>query len=458
MVRVRFAPSPTGHLHVGNTRTALMNYLFARKEQGRLVVRIEDTDIERSAADYERSILDDLEWLGISWDEGPIRQTDRLPTYHTYAQDLLEKGRAYRCYCTEEELERKRKEAIRKGEPPRYDGTCRDLPPEVRKQIEGEGRPFVVRFKPFAKAIHWADTICGDFHFPHNAVDDFILLKQSGVPSYNFAAAVDDVEMGITHVIRGADHVPNTPKQIMLIEAFGRKPPQYAHHSLLLGNDRKPLSKRHGATSVRDFREMGVLAAALVNYLGVLGRSIPQEIIGEDELIETFSLSTFSPSDTIFDIDKLIWFNKEYLRSADPGEIIKELGLQADSRDKVLALRENASTLKEMKEYLRIFEDAAVNDEGHAYLLRAGSLDSFMRELRGLLTEDNIMPFDELMRAMEGRAGLKRKDLFMVLRILFTGRKSGPPLKDIFHLIQKDIIIERIDRYLKDVSGKEIKG
>jgi glutamyl-tRNA synthetase len=458
MVRVRFAPSPTGHLHVGNTRTALMNHLFARKEQGRFILRIEDTDIERSAADYEASILDDLKWLGISWDEGPVRQTDRLAVYHAYAGDLLEQGRAYRCYCPEEELERKRKEALHKGEPPRYDGTCRDLSPEARKQIEDEGRPFVLRFKASAKPVHWMDRICGDFHFPHHAVDDFILLKQSGIPSYNFAAAVDDVEMGITHVIRGADHIPNTPKQIMLIEAFGRIPPQYAHHSLLLGNDRKPLSKRHGVTSVRDFREMGVLGIALVNYLGVLGRGIPQGILSGDELAATFSLSSFSPSDTIFDIDKLIWFNKEYLRSIDPEEIINRLGLKADCRDKVLVLRENASTLEEMKEYLRIFEDAAVNDEGRAYLSQVGPLDSFAQELRDLLTESNIMAFDELIRAMEGSARFKRKELFMVLRILFTGRKSGPPLKDIFHLIPKDIIIERIDRYLTDGNGKGIKG
>ncbi len=458
MVRVRFAPSPTGHLHVGNTRTALMNYLFARKEQGRLVVRLEDTDIERSAADYEISILSDLKWLGIAWDEGPVRQTGRLPIYHGYAKNLLEKGCAYKCYCPEEELEKKRKEALRRGEPPRYDGTCRDLPPAIRKQIEGEGKPFVVRFKATDKPVHWVDNICGDFHFPHHAVDDFILLKQSGVPSYNFAAAVDDVEMGITHVIRGADHIPNTPKQIMLIEAFEKKPPQYAHHSLLLGNDRKPLSKRHGATSVRDLREMGILAAALVNYLGVLGRNISQKTLSEDELTATFSLSSFSQSDTIFDIDKLIWFNKEHLRSADPGEIIKMLGLQADSKNKVLILRENASTLNEMKEYLRIFEDAAVNNEGGEYLSQFGSLDGLAQELKGLLAEGKLTAFDELMKAMEGKTGLKRKDLFMVLRILFTGRKSGPPLKDIFHLIPKDIIIERIDRYLTDGSGKGRRG
>ena len=458
MVKVRFAPSPTGYLHVGNTRTALMNYLFARKERGTLVLRIEDTDIERSTVDYERSVLDDLEWLGISWDEGPVRQTDRLAAYRAYAGGLLERGLAYRCYCPEEELERKRKEAMRKGEPPRYDGTCRDLSPAARERIEGEGKPFVVRFRSSGKPVHWADRICGDFHFPHHAVDDFILLKQSGVPSYNFAAAVDDIEMEITHVIRGADHVPNTPKQIMLIEALGKTPPQYAHHSLLLGNDRKPLSKRHGAASVRDFREMGILSAALTNYLGVLGRSVPQGILGMDELAATFSLSSFSPSDAIFDIDKLTWFNKEYLRSAGPEEIMEMLGLRGDYGGKILALRENASTLKDMKEYLRIFEDASVDEEGRAYLSQAGSLDSFAQGLRDLLAENNSLPFDELVRAMEGKGGFKRKELFMVLRILFTGRKSGPPLKDIFHLIPKDIIIERIGRCLTDGSGKGTKG
>ncbi|HQM81583.1 MAG TPA: glutamate--tRNA ligase [Syntrophorhabdaceae bacterium] len=458
MVRVRFAPSPTGHLHVGNTRTALTNCLFARKEQGAFVLRIEDTDIERSTEDYERSILDDLKWLGISWDEGPVRQTDRLAVYHVYAEELLDKGSAYKCYCTEEELERKRKEALRKGNPPRYDGTCRELSPADRGRLEGEGRPFVVRFRSSARPVSWTDGICGALHFPHHAVDDFILLKQSGVPSYNFAAAVDDAEMGITHVIRGADHVPNTPKQIMLIEALGKTPPQYAHHSLLLGNDRKPLSKRHGATSVRDFRAMGILSAALTNYLGVLGRSIPQGILSVGELAETFSLSSFSPSDTIFDIDKLIWFSKEYLRSADPEEIMEELGLRGEYRDKVLALRENVSTLKEMKEYLRIFEGADVDEEGRAYLSQTGLPDSFAQGLKELLAMNDTVPFDGLIKAMEGKAGLKRKELFMILRILSTGRKSGPPLKDIFHLIPKDIIIERIDCCLADKGGKITRG
>ena len=258
MVKVRFAPSPTGHLHIGNAKVALLNYLFAKKQEGIFVLRIEDTDLERSDTSYETSILDDLAWLGITWDEGPVRQTERFEIYRAYAKALLDKSAAYKCFCSQETLEKMREASIKKGMPPRYDGTCRNLSEQQILSLEKNGIPHVVRFKSLDKPIRFVDSIHGEIEFPRDHVDDFILMKQESTPSYNFAVTIDDMAMEITHVIRGADHVSNTPKQIMLFEALGRSAPQYAHHSLLVGEDKKPLSKRHGATKVKDFRENGI--------------------------------------------------------------------------------------------------------------------------------------------------------------------------------------------------------
>ncbi len=446
VVKVRFAPSPTGNLHVGNTRTAILNYLFARSQGGTLTLRIEDTDLERSDARYETSIMDDLKWLGITWDDGPYRQSERTELYRNFANNLLAKGAAYKCFCPKEKLEDTRQASLEKGEPPRYDGTCRDLSPEKAESMEREGRPYVVRFKAPRKTITFKDGIRGQVQFPPDHVDDFVLLKQELTPSYNFAAAVDDMVMGITHVIRGGDHVSNTPKQIMLFEAFGKKPPKYAHHSLLVGPDRRPLSKRHGATRVGEFRNMGILESALLNYIAVIGRSVKQEIMDEKELIETFSLKSFSSSDSLFDAAKLLWFNKEHMRRMPLEDLIARAGLGTEFNKQAALLRENAATLTEMKEFLDIFEGTQIIADGVAYLSQIAGLSSITDEVRTALADEKDAPFKRVAERVRDRvADLGKKELFMVLRILFTGRTSGPPLKEVFPLIPRDHILKRIE-------------
>jgi glutamyl-tRNA synthetase len=450
MVKVRFAPSPTGHLHVGNAKVALLNYLFARNQGGLFVLRIEDTDLERSDASYETSILDDLKWLGIVWDEGPLRQTERFEIYRSHAKNLLDKGAAYKCFCSQDELERAREVSLRRGETPRYSGVCRKLSEQEVSGLEESGKPYVVRFKSLNKPITFVDSIHGEIQFPRDHVDDFILMKHGSTPSYNFAAAIDDMLMDITHVIRGADHVSNTPKQIMLFESLGETPPQYAHLSLLIGEDRKPLSKRQGATRVRDFREMGILPEALRNYLGTIGRSVNKEIMDMDELFGTFSLASLSRTDSFFDMEKLYWFNKEYMKHIPLDLLLEYLDLPGQRSDRIMVLRENAATLNEMKDYLDIFDRADMSEEGKVYLSQLGLSDDFVSRITGFFAAQTSPSVEGIVNTLMEGSGLKKKDLYMIIRIFLTGRKSGPPLKEILQLIPKDIIVKRIESYLEE--------
>jgi len=444
VVKVRFAPSPTGNLHVGNLRTAVLNYLYARNQGGTFTLRIEDTDMERSEIQYEASIMDDLKWLGINWDDGPYRQSERTDLYRDFAKTLLEKGSAYKCFCPKEKLEDARRASLDKGEPPRYDGRCRSLSQEDLNNFEREGRSYVVRFKPPRKAIIFKDGIRGQIQFPPDHVDDFILLKQELTPSYNFAAAIDDMTMGITHVIRGGDHISNTPKQIMLFEALGKKPLKYSHHSLLIGNDKKPLSKRHGATRITEFRDMGILNSALVNYIGILGRGVVKEVLNEDELARTFSLRSLSGSDSVFDMEKLLWLNKEHLRRMPIEALLVTTGLNQGYSEKLLLLRENARTLVEMKELLGIFEGTEIANNGLDYLANASSLHAVVMVVKKVLDDGSEVTFEEILEKVIHAVNAPKKELFLVLRILITGRTDGPPLKDIFHLIPRVHILERI--------------
>jgi len=444
VVKVRFAPSPTGNLHVGNLRTAVLNYLYARNQGGTFTLRIEDTDMERSEIQYEASIMDDLKWLGINWDDGPYRQSERTDLYRDFAKTLLEKGSAYKCFCPKEKLEDARRASLDKGEPPRYDGRCRSLSQEDLNNFEREGRSYVVRFKPPRKAIIFKDGIRGQIQFPPDHVDDFILLKQELTPSYNFAAAIDDMTMGITHVIRGGDHISNTPKQIMLFEALGKKPLKYSHHSLLIGNDKKPLSKRHGATRITEFRDMGILNSALVNYIGILGRGVVKEVLNEDELARTFSLISLSGSDSVFDMEKLLWLNKEHLRRMPIEALLVTTGLNQGYSEKLLLLRENARTLVEMKELLGIFEGTEIANNGLDYLANASSPHAVVMVVKKVLDDGSEVTFEEILEKVIHAVNAPKKELFLVLRILITGRTDGPPLKDIFHLIPRVHILERI--------------
>jgi len=400
--------------------------------------------MERSEIQYEASIMDDLKWLGINWDDGPYRQSERTDLYRDFAKTLLEKGSAYKCFCPKEKLEDARRASLDKGEPPRYDGRCRSLSQEDLNNFEREGRSYVVRFKPPRKAIIFKDGIRGQIQFPPDHVDDFILLKQELTPSYNFAAAIDDMTMGITHVIRGGDHISNTPKQIMLFEALGKKPLKYSHHSLLIGNDKKPLSKRHGATRITEFRDMGILNSALVNYIGILGRGVVKEVLNEDELARTFSLRSLSGSDSVFDMEKLLWLNKEHLRRMPIEALLVTTGLNQGYSEKLLLLRENARTLVEMKELLGIFEGTEIANNGLDYLANASSPHAVVMVVKKVLDDGSEVTFEEILEKVIHAVNAPKKELFLVLRILITGRTDGPPLKDIFHLIPRVHILERI--------------
>ncbi|MGA7459926.1 MAG: glutamate--tRNA ligase [Candidatus Korobacteraceae bacterium] len=326
-VRVRFAPSPTGHLHVGNARTALFNWLFARQAGGVMVLRIEDTDVERSEARFEGQLLDDLKWMGLDWDEGPdvggayapYRQSDRLAIYHEQSERLLSEGKAYLCFCSQEELERDRAEKLANQLPPIYLGKCRALDPAEAQRRRASGEAAAIRLRIPEHPIRFHDIVHGAVEFSNEVVSDPIILRSTGIPVYNYVVVVDDALMKITHVIRGDDHLSNTPKQVALYEALGWPVPEFAHLSTILGSDRERLSKRHGATSIANFREMGVLPEALMNYLALLGWAPSggtREIFTPEELKKEFSLERVTPSPAVFDMEKLYWLNRHYMKES----------------------------------------------------------------------------------------------------------------------------------------------
>jgi glutamyl-tRNA synthetase/nondiscriminating glutamyl-tRNA synthetase len=331
-MRVRFAPSPTGQLHVGNARTALFNWLLARRHGGAFVLRIEDTDFERSTRASERAIVEDLRWLGLDWTEGvdvggdkrPYRQSERLDRYREHARSLIDREAAYYCFCAPEKLEADRQAALAEGRPPMYAGTCRAIPrSEASKRVEA-GEPAVIRFRvPEHRAVVFHDLVRGELRFDTDIIGDPVLVRSDGVPAYNFAVVIDDRLMEITHVIRGEDHISNTPRQLLLYEAFGWTPPRFAHVSLVMGPDHSPLSKRHGATSVKEFRERGYLPEALANYLALLGWSPGegQELLPLEELARRFDLTDVGRSAGVFDVEKLAWVNRHYLKLADPARL-----------------------------------------------------------------------------------------------------------------------------------------
>src|SRR5437660_3935668 len=328
-VRVRFAPSPTGHLHVGNARTALFNWLLARGQGGTYIFRIEDTDADRSTRESEASIVTDLRWLGLDWDEGPdvggprgpYRQSERLHLYQSYATELLNAGAAYHCFCTVAQLEAERQEALAAGRPARYAGTCRRIMREEAEARIAAGERPAIRFRvPEERDVVFTDAVRGDVRFETDVIGDPVIVRADGHPAYNFAVVVDDALMEVTHVVRGEDHISNTPRQILLYEALGFMPPRFAHLALVLGPDHTPLSKRHGATSVAEFRAKGYLPEALVNYLALIGWSPGgnDEVLPIDELARRFSLQAVGHSAGVFDEEKLAWVNRHYLKLADP--------------------------------------------------------------------------------------------------------------------------------------------
>jgi len=361
-LRVRFAPSPTGYLHIGGARTALFNYLLARREKGTFVLRIEDTDVERSTRASVEAILNAMEWLGLDYDEGPYFQSERFDLYRQKVEQLLAEDKAYRCYCSQQELDAKREQAMREGGKPRYDGTCRQRTDQPLDQ------PHVVRFKtPEEGTTAFADRIKGRISFDNAELDDLVIQRSDGTPTYNFVVVVDDAEMAISLVIRGDDHINNTPRQIPIYQALGYPVPEFAHVPMILGADKKRLSKRHGATSVMAYQTMGYLPEAMVNYLVRLGWSCgDEEIFSMAELIEKFSLDNVGRSAGVFNPDKLLWLNEHYIKTGDPGRLgrlmapfLAEKGIDVSSgpdlEQVVVSLQDRAKTLVEMAEGARFY-------------------------------------------------------------------------------------------------------
>jgi glutamyl-tRNA synthetase len=454
-VRVRFAPSPTGHLHVGGARTALFNWLFARHHRGALVLRIEDTDRSRSTEENIASIVDALRWLELEWDEGPpapgYRQTERLELYRAHAARLVAAGRAYYCDCPPELLEQQRKVAEARKETFRYSGRCRD---------RGLGAGALRLRLPDAGATVVEDLIHGPVTFEHAQLDDWILVRTDGTPTYNFCVVVDDVTMRITHVIRGNDHLSNTPKQVLCYDALGYQVPAFAHVSMILGPDRGRLSKRHGATSVQAYREQGILPEAMVNYLARLGWSSgDQEIFTRAELVERFDIKDVSSAGAIFDQAKLEWLSHEHLKAADGARLaalvrpfIEAAGLPVPPPGRLLpmldTLRERARTLRELVEVGRFYFErpATYEEQARAKLLTPAGVErlAVLGERLAALEPFTAPALEALYRQLAESAGLKLVDLAQLTRLAVTGRTASPPLFDVLAVLGRDEVLARL--------------
>ena len=459
-LRLRFAPSPTGYLHIGGARTALFNYLLAKKEQGTFILRIEDTDVARSTQESVDAILQAMTWLGLSYDEGPYYQSDRFDLYKAKVQELLDKGLAYRCYCSQEELDAKREAAMKSGGKPKYDGTCRE-----RNQPPIADAPFVVRFKsPQEGEITFVDRIKGPITFRNEELDDIIIQRSDGTPTYNFVVVVDDAEMGVNLIIRGDDHVNNTPRQIPMYTALGYQVPEFAHVPMILGADKSRLSKRHGATSVMAYQEQGYLPEALVNYLARLGWSHgDQEIFSMEDLIEKFSLEQVGRAAGVFNPEKLLWLNAHYIKTGDPvrlaalvTEFLAKLELSTEAGPDLPAvvktLQERARTLVEMAEGAAFYYRSEVEFDAEA--------------AAKFLTNDKRTPFEALICHLEAcndwshdgivaafqnvmdDTGLKLGKFGPSVRVALVGGTISPGIHEVVEVLGKSRTLERLRRAL----------
>ena len=471
-MRVRFAPSPSGHLHVGNVRTALFNWLLARGQAGTFILRIEDTDAERSSVESDATILEDLRWLGLDWDEGPeaggnvgpYRSSERLDRYQSHARTLLEGGRAYYCFCTPEQLEAERKDALARSLPSKYSGRCSQIDPAEAERRVVAGDPAAVRFRTAEnRDIVFQDLVRGEIRFHTDVIGDQVLLRSDGYPAYNFAVVVDDGLMGVTHVVRGEDHISNTPRQLLLYEALAFTPPAFGHVAMVLGPDHTKLSKRHGAVSVDEFREKGYLPEALLNYLALLSWSPGegQEIVPLPEMAKRFSLRDVGHSASVFDEDKLAWVNRHYLKDAEPGRLVK-LALPYLERagyisDKlplegvafltglVPIFNTSVDRMDQVPQRLRqLFDfscEAALRDE----TIRRESMEPAVRAVIAALAEElqsaarmlDRQTFRNLTDRVKQKSGQKGRALFHPIRIALTGAADGPEL---------DLIVPAMER------------
>ncbi|HVP14729.1 MAG TPA: glutamate--tRNA ligase [Terriglobales bacterium] len=469
-VRVRFAPSPTGWLHVGGARTAYFNWLFARRHGGAIVLRIEDTDVERSSGTSERGVLDDLAWLELDFDEGPeqggahgpYRQSERLELYRRRADELVAAGRAYPCFCTDDELEVRRAAAVAADRPPHYDGRCRRIPAAEREARVRAGEPHSIRFEVAWRDWVLHDLVRGEVTFRAGIVGDFVLLRSNGLPTYNFAAAVDDGAMAISHVIRAEEHLANTPRQLMLLDAMGLEAPRYAHVPLILNRDRTKMSKRAGeaAAAVGDWRQAGILPEALMSYLALLGfhPGDEREILSRAELLECFALERVGRSGSIFDPDKLRWVNAQLLHRASGAEILRRAdnflpeparALPRAALERLLeAVRGNLATLADLAGELEPFlaERPAV-EPAAAAALESASAREVCRELAAALerlAEWNEEGVKSALRATGDRLGLGGRELYQPARAAFTGRTHGPELPLVASLLGRARCVARL--------------
>lgn len=482
MLKVRFAPSPTGPLHIGGARSALFNYLLARKENGVFIVRSEDTDLERSSRESEHNILEALRWLNIQWDEGievggengPYRQTERLDLYREYTNKLLASGKAYHCYCSEEELEQERQELIAQGETPRYRGKCRNLTSEEREKYEAEGRKPVVRFRvPDGEQIVIPDRVRGEVIFESDGIGDFVIVKSDGIPTYNFAVVIDDTTMSVTHVIRGEEHLSNTPRQLLIYQALGLPTPEFAHISLILNTEGRKMSKRDGDTAVIDYQAKGYLPEAVVNFIALMGWSPvgEEEFFTLEEMTQAFSLDRVSKSPAVFDLNKLNYMNAQYIKKASPERLtdlalpyLQEVGIMPQgeiSEQKrtwvtqyTLAIINHLSYMAQVKDFVHYFHGAeAPAPEGEALEIIKGEqvpevLNLLASKLKDLdqITVENTKP---LLRQITKELKLGGKQVFMPIRIALTGQMHGPELYDIIPLLGLENVLSRLEHAKK---------
>jgi len=470
-IRTRFAPSPTGYLHIGGVRTALYNYLFARKNNGKFILRIEDTDLDRSNEEYTKVIIDGMKWIGLEWDEGPFYQSKRQDKYNGALKELIEKKKVYKCYCSAQELKTRREEAMKQGGSPGYDGRCFAMSEEDKKACEAGGKPFVWRLRvPENEEIKFNDIIKGEITVNSATVSDFVIMKSSGVPTYNFACVVDDLDMKISHVIRGDDHISNTPKQILIYEALEKKIPQFAHLPQVHGTDGKRLSKRTGAVALDEYREQGYLPEALRNYLALIGWSTQdsQQLFEWEELKEKFDLSRCSKSAGIFDAEKLNWMNGKYIRSKSAEELaeaarpwLERAGLAGKDEsfpDKLIQAveleKEKLELLSQLPQKIDFILQEKVEYEEKAVskrLKKEGAKEILENMYRLFKTIDRFTKerLEEEIRNFCEQNNIGFGKVFHPVRVAVSGRMTGPGLFELLEILGRQKVLDRIE-YAKD--------
>ena len=473
-VRVRIAPSPSGNLHIGTARTALFKYLFAKKNGGKYVLRIEDTDLDRSSQAYIDNIYDSLKALGLNWDEGPdvggpygpYQQSDRFDIYPKYAQKLVEMGYAYECFCTQEELDAEKEESIKNKKPHKYSGRCQHLTEEEKEKLRAEGRKPSIRFHVPEGETSYDDMVKGHLHFDNSLIGDFVIMKSNGTPTYNFAVVIDDMEMKISHIIRGEDHISNTAKQIMIYNALGAEVPKFGHLGMILAPDRSKLSKRHGATAVSEFVEKGYLTEALVNFVALLGwaPSDSQEIKTLDEIAADFRIHEVSTSNSIFEYDKLNWMNGQYIKKMDLAkltELVKpylscyDLSIYSEEQlQKIVEItREPITILSELTNDTKYFfgEDVEIEEEVKEKVLNGEAAKKVLpyvieNELDKWAFDDEEKLHEQLaeLRTYFKEQGIKPKETMWAIRAAVTGRTHGADMVATLVLLGKDRVVKRI--------------